>query len=85
MSIYKRILDPFNAQKNLDNLTALVSVADESLFDKKAWWSQFGTYMAKSFGSSIISSVYGVAIAVGSLLVFAKIEEFVQDRKDSKK
>ena len=85
MSIYKRILDPFNAQKNLDNLTALVSVADESLFDKKAWWSQFGTYAAKSFGNGSISAVGGVAIAVGSLLVFAKIEEFVQDRQDSKK
>ena len=85
MSTLKRIIDPFNAQKNLDNMTTLVSVADESLFDKKAWWSQFGTYSAKSFGNGIISAVGGIAIAVGTLLVFAKIEEFVQDRQDSKK
>ena len=75
MSIYKRILDPFNAQENYDNLTALVSVADESLFDKKAWWSQFGTYSAKSFGNNIIGATGGIAVAVGSLFVFAKIEE----------
>ena len=75
MSIYKRILDPFNAQQNLDNLTALVSVADESLFDKKAWWSQFGTYLAKSFGTNIIGAAGGVAITVGGLWIATKIEE----------
>ena len=75
MSIYKRILDPFNAQENLDNLTTLVSVADESLFDKKAWWSQFGTYSAKAFGNNIIGAVGGIAVAVGGLWIAAKIEE----------
>ena len=82
MSIYKRILDPFNAQKNLDNLTALVSVADESLFDKKAWWSQFGTYSAKSFGNSIIGAVGGIAVAVGGLWIAAEIEARRSARKN---
>ena len=82
MSIYKRILDPFNAQKNLDNLTALVSVADESLFDKKAWWSQFGTYSAKSFGNSIVGTVYGIAVCAGGLWIAAKIEDHRSARKN---
>ena len=82
MSTLKRIIDPFNAQKNLDNLTALVSVADESLFDKKAWWSQFGTYSAKSFGNSIIGAVGGIAVAVGGLWIAAEIEERRSARKN---
>lgn len=82
MSIHKRILDPFNAQKNLDNLTTLVSVADESLFDKKAWWSQFGTYSAKSFGNNIIGAVGGIAVSVAGLWVAAKLEEHRFARKN---
>ena len=82
MSIYKRILDPFNAQQNLDIMTALVSVADESLFDTKAWWSQFGTYSVKSFGNSIIGAAGGVAIAVGGLWIATKIDERRSARKN---
>ena len=82
MSIYKRILDPFNAQKNLDNMTALVSVADESLFDKKAWWSQFGTNSAKSFGNGIVGTVYGIAVCAGGLLLATKIEDHRSARKN---
>ena len=82
MSILKRITDPFNAQENLDNLTALANVADESLFDKKAWWSQFGTYSAKSFGNNIIGVVGGIAVTVGGLWIAAKIEERRSARKN---
>ena len=82
MSTLKRIIDPFNAQKNLDNMETLVSVADESLFDKKAWWSQFGTYSAKSFGNSIIGAVGGIAVAVGGLWIAAEIEERRSARKN---
>ena len=82
MITLKRIIDPFNAQKNLDNMITLVNVADESLFDKKAWWSQFGTYSAKSFGNGIIGAVGGIAVAVGGLWIATKIEERRSARKN---
>ena len=78
-----RIIDPLNSHATLDTMTALLDVADASLFDSKAFWSQYKTFTAKSAGNGVIHTLAGIGLIVGGVLVSVRIKSALEQRKNS--